>query len=207
MTRDDAPPEGTAELRRLYALLGSDDQGPSDDDLLALIAGRLQGAEKNRVLEQLVESPDAVARYRLLLEIRDRAPAGRGSGVSRRNWAVAAALLAALSLSLLFIPAPVEEPRLRGSASAAHPAGMAKLMAPPERLSWPVPDGDSRAEVRVSMYDEAANPVWATVAEAQGNYVLTQAERLALADGGVYFWTVENSRGEEYGPYWFRIDE
>lgn len=201
MTNDN--PAGGEELRRLYASSRRNYDGPDDDTLINLLEGRLDEAERAQALEQLLESPDAAARYRVLLELRDAAPPSRRAIRWQPVAAVAAGLLVTAMLGVLLVTPPIEELRLRGGSETASPAALEVLEEPPLKLRWPTDDDATGATV--AMFDESASLIWEADVDSAGAYELDADERAALAGGGDFFWIVRVADGKELGPYWFRV--
>ncbi len=194
------------ELRRLYALGRGGEDDIADEELVALIQGELNAEKREQLLDRLLESPDAVARYQLLLAIRDGAPVARVSSRRRQYWAIAASIVVAFVASILLIPQPIDEMRVRGAGAGSEvaPAGMARLTHPPTELRWAA---DGRAgSWRVTVFGEDAMPLWSVAIDAEGQYRLSDAELASFAAGGVFFWTVADAGGEEQGPYWFVVE-
>ncbi len=203
MKSDGTPPPGSDELRRLYALGRSDVEGPSDDELIALIEGRISAEERERLVDRLTDSPDAAARYRVLQDVHANAQALEAKQRSlTRYWPAAAAVVIALTASLLFLPAPIEEPRVRGFVTDAAPAGLIELNAAPAELTWPT--GSVTPPYQLELYDENASLLWSESTSATGRLPLP-ASAHEVMPAGTYFWTVTDSRGRELGPYWFRV--
>jgi hypothetical protein len=203
MSNDSRPPPDTDELQRLYATRPGADAAPTDDELAALALDELDGAERLRVLDAMIASPEAAERYRVLVDLHrdidDRRPRRR-----RKRWfAVAAAILAgAVGLSTL-IPTAVEQPRVRGDNAAVVPSRNQALAAAPGALHWGAAAGDP--PYRVALYDDAANRLWTESGVTNGDLALTDAQRGAMSAGHAYFWTVVDGSGREFGPWWFRV--
>jgi hypothetical protein len=201
MTNDH--PAGGEELRRLYASSRRDHDGPDDETLVKLLEGRLNAAGRAHALEQLLESPDAAARYRVLLELRDAAPPSRRAARWQPFAAVAAGLLVTAMLGVLLVAPPLDEPRVRGGSEIASPAALEELSEPPLNLRWPTGDGATGATV--AMFNESAKLLWEADVDSAGEYALDADERATLAGGGDFFWIVRVANGTELGPYWFRV--
>ena len=200
--------ENLAELRRLYAKLGDGDGTPSDEELAALVVGELKGRERQRVVDQLIESPEAAARYRLLKQLHKEAKLRRRHRPWHRPWrwpaAVAATAIIVVMAAVLLVPAPVEDLQLRGGSGGAFPTDMQTLTEAPGAMRWPASVG--AVSVRVSLYDESATLVWETEAPNGNELTLDPAQREAMSGGGVFYWIATTRDDRELGPYWFRID-
>lgn len=193
-----------AELRRLYALGCGGEDDITDEELVALAQGELDERVREKLLDRLLESPDAVARYQLLLAIRAGAPKAGASGRRPRYWAMAASIVVAVIASILLIPQPIDEVRVRGTSAEVAPTGMILLARPPVELRWATDGRTGRRQV--TLFSEDAMPLWSVEIIAEGQYRLSDAERASIAAGGVFFWTVADTGGEEQGPYWFVVE-
>ena len=200
--KSDGTPPGSDELRRLYALGQRDVDGPSDDELIALIEGRVSAEEREQLVDRLTDSPDAAARYRVLQDVHAHAQPQVERRSLTRYWPAAAAVVVALTASLLLLPPPVEETRVRGFVTEAAPAGLVELTAAPAELTWPT--GSVSPPYQLELYDENAALLWSESTSATGRLTL-DASAQDVMSAGTYFWTVTDSRGQELGPYWFRV--
>lgn len=203
MSNDSWPPPDTDEMQKLYATRQRGDLAPTDDELAALALDELDNVERLRVLDAMIASPDAAERYRVLLDLH-RDIGNRQPRRRRRLLAAVAAgtLAAAVGLSTL-IPTAVEQPRIRGDNVAVVPGGNQALAAAPGTLHWGAVASDP--PYRVALYDEAANLLWTASGVMNGDLTLTEAQSSAVTAGHAYFWTVVDSSGREFGPWWFRV--
>lgn len=203
MSNDSWPPPDTDELQKLYANGHTTDSAPTDDELAALALDELEGPERLRVLDAMIASPEAAERYRVLLDLHRDIGNRRPRRRRKLLAAVAVGVLAGVVGLTTLMPTPVERPRMRGDNVAVVPSRNQALAAAPGELHWGAAAGDP--PYRVDLYDDAANRLWTASGVADGDLVLTDAQRGVMMPGNAYFWTVVDDSGREFGPWWFRV--
>ncbi len=189
------------ELRALYTDMQSGDEGPSDEALTALLLGELEGSARDAVVRQLLASPDAVERYRLLKELHQAARPPRRASLPFLSG-IAACLAVAVSLLVLW-PIDSDLPVVRGGSDAVRPSEWAALDQEPTSLTWGA--GGFSAPYRVQMYSQSGALLWESGEVKEPRYTLTEEQRQLLSEDEEFFWVVRSSSGDQRGPYWFRV--
>lgn len=193
------------------------------DELLAALAGRLDGPRHERALQALAECPRCAAVAQIARDLQagpdTASPRDAVAGAVARpplrrawplRWAGAAAAVLVLGLAgLLLMPARVPEqiPEqvLRGAADAAvTPASGSALRAAPAQLSWSTVD--QATAYRVEIFDAAAESLWRSERVAATSLELP-ADLRARLGRGTYLWRVRAEHSAvELGPFYFRIE-
>lgn len=192
-----------------YSLAQSAEPPPTDEELAALVAGELDGEERDRVVLQMLKSPEAMEKHRILEELHRQATE-RGS--AQRRWlqgaGIAAALVLAVSVWALAprLMTPPDERVVRSQDTNVSPPNGAEIAKPPEILRWPSQAGAS--SYRVKVRDAAANVIWSAESGDASQIEVPQDLSDRLSAGGTFLWTVEATFGgsvDELGPYSFEI--
>ncbi len=214
------------EWRKLYRHHLADDAPPSDDELVELVAGNLQGEERARLADRVVASRRGSEDYRLLQELHREAGQRRGARSSRlparttsrlaaRITAIAAVLLLVAGLTLWigdFGEPPADVTRggaLNAAAAAVEPADESEHETPPSRFAWPSQPG--AAAYRVELRDSRADLIWRSpeIPPSAPQLDLPAAVGERLRAGEAYFWVVQVDDGARpaLGPFWFHLAE
>ena len=203
---------GTTDIRALREAFRSgldadrSPECPDSEDLAELAVGTLSGGQRAAVADHLLRCAPCLRDYQLLRRLHLEAEPAPKPARRPVMMALAASVVAAISLSLVLSTGLViDEPRppgtYRSTVESVVPADGAVVDEAPSELRWST--GVAAATVR--LYDEAALVIFEVEAQ-DGIIVLPPAIRADLDVGASYFWTVERNDSLD-GPYWFRIDQ
>ncbi|MGI9328876.1 MAG: hypothetical protein ACR2PZ_26910 [Pseudomonadales bacterium] len=197
-----------------HILKNNAEQGPSDDELAALVTGELDDDARDRIARQMLSSQQAIEKHKILQELHQQAAKRRPLP---QKWprvaGIAATLVVAFSV-WQFLPPESQVTTQRGDKlesigqTASSPSGNVALEAAPTAYQWRAEPGAHR--YRVQVFDAAAQQLW------QSDWT-TGTQLPAPTDGELsfpydkrYFWVVEidgSAARRSLGPYWFRIEQ
>jgi hypothetical protein len=189
----------------------------TDEELADLVCGDLDETARMELADRMLADPEAVERYRLLLDLHLEADRGgaavspaRASGRRIPRWALSLAATVAVALSgaglWQWTSQPVATVRAGSTGQAVFPAADVALEAPPDRFEWTPNAGVSEATVR--LMDAEAALVWQSPIVATSSVAVPDEVIATLAEGGDFVWTVTvsgASRRSEMGPFWFSV--
>lgn len=173
---------------------------PQDKDHLA----RLKAALHEAAPAPSREHDEAV------LTAAARVAAERGN---RRRWLMPSLGLAAtvlLSVGLLqtqiLSDKASDNVQRSGETASVFPVDGSTVESSPLEFRWP--DMPAASAYRITVFDDAARPLWQSDWSADSTY-LPDADQLALLEPGQrYFWLLETQGGSSSGragPFWFSI--
>lgn len=203
------------ELRELYRQelqRPGTEECPDDERLASLALGEIEGDERDRLADHVVQCSACAESTRLLMELHREARTRRPRSLWSSNlvrFLAAAVVLVALGVLLRGTPlwnAPGDVER--GTGVTTTPEDGAELTSPPRRLTWPRQTGAS--SYRVRLYDSTANLLWESEIGDRPAIELPTSVADDLESGSSYFWTVELDGAREagrLGPFWFRLTD
>ena len=186
----------------------------TDEELTDLVCGDLDETARMELADRMLADPEAVERYRLLLDLHLEADRGgaavgpaRASGRRIPRWALSLAATVAVVLSgaglWQWTSQPVATVRAGSTGQAVFPTADGVLEAPPDRFEW-TPAG----EAAVRLMDAEAALVWQSPVVESSSVAVPEDVMGTLAEGGDFVWTVTvggASRRSEMGPFWFSV--
>jgi hypothetical protein len=194
---------------------------PDEDSLVGFVLGELQGAERERVANHLVECRACGRDWQLLRQVH--AEARQELAQARPQWraglAVAAGL-AAIGLGAFLILQPeLNPPTLtpetsevtRGTdesdlSTAVTPSDGQDLAVPPASLTWPA-SASGAGTFRVTVFNENLTPIWQSGPIQEARAAIPEEVRARMAPGQTFLWSVEPQGSEKsmLGPFKFQI--
>lgn len=192
---------------------GSDDC-PRDEELAALVVGEIDPEERAQLAEHIVACRKCAHDYRTLTALHREAgePPVEGRSWRWRVVGVAAALIAAVGITLLWFGSPIRDTSMddvvRGRFQAGVSPADGAVVSTSPAFNWPAQVG--AVGYRVRLYNEAAEELWASERIESTSTRPPSDQGPELRPGAAYFWTVE-LEGEVarplLGPFWFRMEE
>ena len=195
----------------LRRIVDQHDVAKDVDDLViaSLVTGELKGDQREKALQEVIASPKAVRRYRILSELHLAAQAPVHPWYrSSRTYGIAASALVMIGVSAAIVSMQQEiiSNDMEAVRSARDigviPGDNAQLARFPEAFEWPQQSGAIR--YRVVVFDANADELWRSD-WVDGNKLLTESGQLGGSPGR-HFWVVEvdgDVAAGELGPYWF----
>ena len=203
-----------ARYREAYqhSLQGSDIEQPSDEKLTALVTGELAGDERERIVLQMLQCPEAIEKHRILEELHEQASERRST---YRGWVQGLGLAATVLLAVAvwvtvpkgWLEAGPESNHRSDTPLTSRPSGNVSLTAAPAEYRWTAEPGARR--YRVEIFDDAAESLWQGSWTEETQVSAPAREEMTLRGGARYFWVVEidgAAARQTLGPYWFRLE-